>query len=150
MITGGAERPVLVVTERALVVRAALEPLAWVVLEELALRSVPVDGLAVAEQSARTVAESVGRSKDAVARALRQLAEAGLVERGTSRHGMSGRFGGGHYVVDLRAAGVRLPAGPVASSPAMTVAARSDLPPPPPPPHRRPLVVDDAVRSQPW
>ena len=58
--------------------RASLEPTAWVVLEELALRADLIDGQAVAEQSVRTVAESLGRSKDAVARALRQLAIAGL------------------------------------------------------------------------
>lgn len=133
-----AEQPVLVLTERALAVRAALEPTAWIVLEELALRAVHVDGQAVAEQSARTLAASVGRSKDAVARALRQLTDGGLIERGESRHGFSGRFTGGHYVVDLRAAGLRLPAAPVATPPALPVAGappRPDLPPPPPAPH---------------
>lgn len=132
-----AEQPVLVLTERALGVRAALEPTAWIVLEELAVCAVHVDGQVVAEQSARTVANSVGRSKDAVARALRQLTDAGLIERGESRHGFSGRFTGGHYVVDLRAAGLRLPAAPVAAPtapPAVVAPPRSDLPPPPPAP----------------
>lgn len=129
------EQPVLLLTERALAVRSTLEPTAWLVLEELAVRAVHVDGQVVAEQSARTVAESVGRSKDAVARALRQLIDAGLVERGESRHGFSGRFTGGHYVVDLRAAGLRLPATPGATptaAPAVVAAPRPDLPPPPP------------------
>lgn len=133
-----AEQPVLVLTERALAVRAVLEPTAWIVLEELAVRAVHVDGQAVAEQSARKVAESVGRSKDAVSRALRQLTAAGLIERGESRHGFSGRFTGGHYVVDLRAAGLRLPAAPVATPPVLPAAVastRPDLPPPPPAPH---------------
>lgn len=132
-----AEQPVLVLTERALTVRAALEPTAWIVLEELAVRSVHVDGQVVAEQSARTIADSVGRSKDAVSRALRQLTAAGLIERGESRHGFSGRFTGGHYVVDLRAAGLRLPAAPVAAPtapPAVVATPRPDLPPPPPAP----------------
>jgi DNA-binding transcriptional MocR family regulator len=132
-----AEQPVLVLTERALAVRAALEPTAWIVLEELAVRAAHVDGQAVAEQSARTVAESVGRSKDAVSRALRQLTVAGLIERAESRHGFSGRFTGGHYVVDLRAAGLRLPAAPVATPtapPALAAPPRPDLPPPPPAP----------------
>lgn len=78
MIRARGEHPVLVLTERALAVRSALEPTAWIVIEELAGRAVLVDGQIVAEQSARTVAESVGRSKDAVARALRQLTDAGL------------------------------------------------------------------------
>lgn len=133
-----AEQPVLVLTEQALAVRAALEPTAWIVLEELAMCAVHVDGQALAEQSARTVADSVGRSKDAVARALRQLTAAGLIERGESRHGFSGRFTGGHYVVDLRATGLRLPAAPVAAPtapPAVAAAPRPDLPPPPPTPH---------------
>jgi hypothetical protein len=112
-----AEEPVLVLTERARVVRAALEPTAWIVLEELAVCAVHLDGQSVAEQSARTLAESVGRSKDAVARALHQLIDVGLIERGESRHGFSGRFTGGHYVVDLRAAGLRLPAAPVTPVP---------------------------------
>lgn len=141
-----AEQPVLVLTERALAVRTALEPTAWTVLEELAVRAVHVDGQAVAEQSARTVAESVGRSKDAVARALRQLTVAGLIERGESRHGFSGRFNGGHYVVDLRAAGLRLPAAPVATPPAppATVAPpRPDLPSPPPAPRESFVSAND-------
>jgi hypothetical protein len=131
-----AEQPVLVLTQGALAVRSMLEPTAWLVLEELALRAEHVDGQAVAEQSARTIAESVGRSKDAVARALRQLTDVGLIERAESRHGFSGRFTGGHYVVDLRAAGLRLPAAhvaPLAAAPPVVAPPRPDLPPPPAP-----------------
>ncbi len=141
------EQPVLVLRERALAVRATLEPTAWMVLEELALRAVPVDGQVVAEQSARTVAESVGRSKDAVARALRQLVDAGLVERGESRHGFSGRFTGGHYVVDVRAAGLGLPAAPATAPPVRPAAVappRPDLPPPPPAPRESFVSANDA------
>jgi len=111
---------VLVLTERALAARSLLEPTAWLVLEQLALQADVIDSQAVAEQSVRTIAESVGRSKDAVARALRQLVAVGLIDRGESRHGFSGRFTGGHYVVDLRAAGLRLPAEPVAAPVAPT------------------------------
>jgi len=129
-VTGpGPQRTVLVLTDRAASVRASLEPTAWVVLEELALRADLIDGQAVAEQSVRTVAESLGRSKDAVARALRQLAIAGLVARAEERHGFSGRFVGVRYVVDLRLAGLRIPADPVTST---------DVPPLPPPPPRPP------------
>ena len=122
-----SEQTLLVLTDRAAAVRASLEPTAWVVLEELALRSDLIDGQAVAEQSVRTMAESLGRSKDAVARALRQLAAAGLVARAEERHGFSGRFVGVRYVVDLRLAGLRIPVDPVAST---------DVPPLPPPPPR--------------
>ncbi len=142
-----AEQPVLVLTEQALAVRTTLEPTAWIVLEQLAMRAIHVDGQVVAEQSARTVADSVGRSKDAVARALRQLTDAGLIERGESRHGFSGRFTGGHYVVDLRAAGLRLPAAPVATPPAPPAAVappHPDLAPPPPAPHESFVSVRDA------
>jgi len=110
------ERTVLVLTERALVVRASLEPTAWLVLEELALQASPIGGQVVAEQSVRTLAVALGRSKDAVARALRQLLDIGLVERDESRHGFSGRFVGVHYVIDLRAAGLRLPAEPASTA----------------------------------
>ena len=150
-VTGArAEQPVLVLTERALAVRAVLEPTAWIVLEELAVCAVHFDGQAVAEQSARTVAESVGRSKDAVARALRQLTAAGLIERGESRHGFSGRFTGGHYVVDLRAAGLRLPAAPVTTPtahPAVVAPPRPDLPPPPPAPRESFVRAQDALAN---
>ena len=131
------ERTVLVLTERALVVRASLEPTAWLVLEELALQASSIDGQVVAEQSVRTLAVALGRSKDAVARALRQLLDIGLVERDESRHGFSGRFVGVHYVIDLRAAGLRLPAEPVSAATLPdAVAVRSPVAPdrPPQPP----------------
>jgi len=134
------DRTVLVLTERAASVRASLEPTAWLVLEELALRSNLIDGQAVAEQSVRTAAESLGRSKDAVARALRQLVAAGLVARAEERHGFSGRFVGVRYIVDLRLAGLRLPADPVAPI---------DLSPPPPPPRQSPFEPPDLPVSPP-
>jgi hypothetical protein len=133
-VTPPLERSVLVLTDQALAVRARLEPTAWIVLEELAVQATHVDGQAVAEQSARSIAESVGRSKDAVARALRTLLAEELIERGESRHGFSGRFAGMHYVVDLRAAGLRLPAEPItatASAPAAAPHQPPELLPPP-------------------
>lgn len=132
-MTPPLEHSVLVLTDHALAVRARLEPTAWIVLEELALQATHVDGQAVAEQSARTIALSVGRSKDAVARALRTLLAEELIERGGSRHGFSGRFTGMHYVVDLRAAGLRLPAEPITATTSAPAAPRQrpDLAPPP-------------------
>jgi hypothetical protein len=137
-VTPPLERSVLVLTDQALAVRARLEPTAWIVLEELALRATHVDGQAIAEQSARSIAESVGRSKDAVARALRTLLAEELIERGESRHGFSGRFAGMHYVIDLRAAGMRLPAEPITAT-ASAPAAPQRQPNIPPPPSAAPV-----------
>jgi DNA-binding transcriptional MocR family regulator len=123
------ECSILVLTERALWVRAGLEPMAWVVLEQLAMSATDVDGQVVSEQSVRTLAASLGRSKDAVARAVRQLAASGLVERTENRHGFSGRFTGAHYLIDLQAAGLRLPA--TLNSPSRPTGSEPVTPPPP-------------------
>jgi DNA-binding transcriptional ArsR family regulator len=125
-VTPRAGRATLVLTEAAGAWRGSLEPTAWVVLEELALRSELLAGQAMAEQSVRMLAESLGRSRDAVGRALRQLTAAGLVTRADERHVASGRFVGVRYVVDLRGAGPRLPADP------------ADLAAPPSPPRPTP------------
>jgi len=129
-----AERTALILTHRAIGWRASLEPIAWVVLEELALRCERLDGQAVAEQSVRTLAESLGRSKDAVSRVLRQLVATGLVVRAEERHGLSGRFVGVYYIVDLRQAGLRLP---------VDAATSVDVAPPPPPPRTSPFAPPD-------
>ncbi len=123
-------RPVLVLTERAVVVRAALEPTAWLVLEELAMGATPSDAGVVADHTARSLGASLGRSKDAVARALRQLIEVGLVERAETRHARSGQFVGTRYLVDLRSSGLRLPAEPVAAEtvPTPRIPARTPAP----------------------
>ena len=133
MTAPSAERTALIITHQAIGWRRSLEPTAWVVLEELALRSAIVDGQAVAEQSVRTLAEALGRSRDAVSRGLRQLTASGLVTRAEGRHGFSGRFVGVHYIVDLRLAGLRLPAD----------ATSSDVPPPSPPPRTSPFAPPD-------
>lgn len=110
MSAGRVTGVVLIVTDRALELRSTLEPTAWLVLEELAISARIVDGLAVSTLSVRLLAERLGRSKDAMARALRHLAEVGLIERLEERDDFSGRFVSVHYCVDLRAAGLRLPA----------------------------------------
>lgn len=145
---------VLAVLAPASEMRATVEPLAWVVLEELATRSVVIAGEVLAAESARSLAAALGRSKDAVARALRQLATAGLIERVEARHGESGQFAGGHYRLDLAAAGLQLaqvrpPVTRTAPRPPAAPAPRSErsphrapggrfahLPPPPPPASR--------------
>lgn len=134
MTATSAERTALIVTHQAIGWRRSLEPTAWLVLEELALRSEIIDGQAMAEQSVRTLADALGRSKDAVSRGLRQLVAAGLVVRAEERHGFSGRFVGVHYIVDLRQAGLRLPA---------DAATSVDVAPPPPPPRTSPFAPRD-------
>jgi hypothetical protein len=87
-------------------VRVAVGPAAWFVLEALAADAPPGCGTVRFRGGTRVVAGRVGRSKDAVARALRVLAEAGLVERVEHREALSGRFDVAEYVVDLAAAGL--------------------------------------------
>jgi hypothetical protein len=58
---------VLSLTERAVEVRRSLEPTAWLVLEELALT---VPGAQERPVGVRSIAAALGRSPDAVARAL--------------------------------------------------------------------------------
>jgi DNA-binding transcriptional ArsR family regulator len=87
-------------------VRRAVGPVAWFVLESLAATALP--GMRQLEVSAgtRQIAAIVSLSKDTVARAMRRLADVGLVERVDNRDPLSGRFGSTVYVVDLTAAGL--------------------------------------------
>ena len=75
-------------------------------LEALATDAPPGCRIVRFRGGTRTVAGRVGRSKDAVARALRILADAGIVERVEHRDELSGRFDVAEYVVDLAAAGL--------------------------------------------
>ena len=108
-MTSGGDTPTLVLTIRALAVRRLLDPMAWLVLEELALRSEPGAGPATVQIDVRSLAAGLGRSRDAVGRAVRVLIDVGLADRQTSRDGLSGRFGAAGYWVDLDAAGLRRP-----------------------------------------
>jgi hypothetical protein len=72
--------------------RRSLRPVAWVVLEDLALAAVEVDGVLVAAASARSVAARLGLDPATVAAALRRLRERGLVEL-TRASAPAGRFG---------------------------------------------------------
>jgi DNA-binding transcriptional ArsR family regulator len=93
----------LVVTAAADPWRRALPPSAWLVLEELAIGASD-DG--VLSTNVRRLGASLGLSKDTVARALRVLIRAGLVERVDERDARSGRFGAVVYRVDRDAAGL--------------------------------------------
>ncbi len=87
-------------------VRVAVGPAAWFVLEALAADAPPGCRTVRFRGGTRAVAGRVGRSKDAVARALRVLTDAGIVERVDHRDEVSGRFDAVEYVVDLAAAGL--------------------------------------------
>jgi DNA-binding transcriptional ArsR family regulator len=93
----------LVVTPAACPWRRVLPPSAWLVLEELAIGA-SEDGLL--STNVRRLGASLGLSKDTVARALRVLIRAGLVERVDERDASSGRFGAVVYRVDRAAAGL--------------------------------------------
>ena len=64
----------------------------------------------VVADSVRSVASRLAFSKDTVARALRRLSEAGLVERIVERDNESGRFGRARYCLHLDRAGVAVAA----------------------------------------
>ncbi len=78
--------------------RRALRPIEWVVLEDVALDARRDDaGALVAPTSARRVAEHLGLTPGAVARALGALRSAGLVTH-ARQAGSAGRFGLSAYV----------------------------------------------------
>jgi hypothetical protein len=93
-VTGGA----VVIGSAASELRRRLGPLAWVVLELAVSES--CDGMA--SVSARSIAASLGVSKDTGARAVRRLTDAGLMQR-LERHGDDGRFTAGHYRLSVAA-----------------------------------------------
>lgn len=72
--------------------RRSLRPLAWVILEEVALDAVVEDGRLVARTSGRRVAEHLGINPGTAAETLRLLARRGLV-RLEREKGPAGRFG---------------------------------------------------------
>jgi DNA-binding transcriptional ArsR family regulator len=79
--------------------RRELRPLAWMVLEEIALDAVSQDGRLIARTSARRLAEGLGIDPGTAAGALRALRSKGLVvlER---ESGLAGRFGLAVYVIE--------------------------------------------------
>ncbi len=79
--------------------RRALRPIEWVVLEDVALDARRDDaGALVAPTSARRVAEHLGLTPGAVARALARLRSKGLVTH-ARQAGPAGRFGLSAYVL---------------------------------------------------
>jgi hypothetical protein len=78
----------------------AVGPLAWVVLEELALRAQAGEGLAI-ETNVRALSSDLGVGKDTVAQALSRLAALGLVSSQAQRR--AGRYAGSVYELDVEA-----------------------------------------------
>ena len=93
----------LVVTPAVATIRRRLGPVAWVVLEELLLGAGPADGTAGTTRSCdatvRDLAERLGLDKDTVARAVRRLADDGLIAREQART-VDGTFTRTTYRVD--------------------------------------------------
>lgn len=90
--------------------RRELGPTAWAVLEDLALDAALDDGRRLmAGTNVRRVAAHLGVSKDAAARALGRLLDAGLVVRHVSGHRADGTFGPVAYeLLAERMAGLHL------------------------------------------
>jgi DNA-binding MarR family transcriptional regulator len=112
------QRGAVVVGPDGAAMRQALDPTAWVVLEELVLTEGAEQSgtTVVVATSARKLAGGLGLSKDTVAAALRRLARAGVVRREDERDSGSGRFGHSRYVIDLTDTGIR-PAAPARGGP---------------------------------
>jgi hypothetical protein len=113
-----AGKATITVLPSSRVMRSQVGPLAWVVLEELALWAEPdMEELAI-EASVRDLAASLAVGKDAVATALARLIALDLVRYETRRR--AGRYAGSVYILDVdacRRAGlvcndVRVTAGP--------------------------------------
>jgi DNA-binding transcriptional ArsR family regulator len=99
-------RRLVIDLDTAALVRTQFGPTGWLVLEAIAAHASPGRGVVEVRCSSRSVAGMVGVSKDSVARALRCLTGAGLVERVDHREERSGRFSSTTYLVDLAAAGI--------------------------------------------
>ena len=118
--------------------RRALRPIEWVVLEDVALDARRDDtGALVAPTSARRVAEHLGLTPGAVARALARLRSAGFVTH-ARQAGPAGRFGLSAYVL-----------GAVPGLEVLAAAPEGEGPCPVPPHVDRPRSVDaDMVGAQ--
>lgn len=91
---------VLEVDADAAFTKTIVGPVAWLVLEHLALVAHDEAGELVADETARSIAGAVSVSKDTAAFALRRLVDAGLAER-RPQHRTGGRFGAGGYLLHL-------------------------------------------------
>lgn len=90
----------LVIGAASLELRRALGPSAWLVFEEMLLRSTSERGERIAHVSVRSIAAALGVAKDTVARALSRLRDAGLVSPAQPKN-ERGLFEAGSYVIDM-------------------------------------------------
>ena len=93
---------VLEIDADATTTKTFVGPVAWLVLEHLALAAHDEGGELVTAETARSIARAVSVSKDTAASALRRLVDAGLAGR-RPQHRSGGRFGAGGYVLHLPA-----------------------------------------------
>lgn len=93
-----AAAPAIVVSTATRGLRRQLRPVAWMVLEEIALDAAIEPGRLVAHTSARRVAEQLGIDPGSAAGALRLLRDRGLVTMELEA-GPAGRFGLAVYVL---------------------------------------------------
>jgi hypothetical protein len=82
----------VIVRDGSRALRRSVRPVVWLVLEELALNAVTVDGIVAASTSARAIAADLGLDPATTASALRVLRDRGLIEL-TRETGAAGRFG---------------------------------------------------------
>lgn len=90
----------LVIEAASLELRRALGPSAWLVFEEMLLRSTTERGERIAHVSVRSMAAALGVAKDTVARALNRLRDAGLVTPAQPKNDR-GLFEAGSYVIEV-------------------------------------------------
>ena len=90
----------LLIGSSSIALRRTLGPTAWMVLEEMALRSTVVGERRVARVSIRTLAGSLGIAKDTAARAVRRLRAAGVVT-GMQQRTAAGVFDTGVYIITV-------------------------------------------------
>jgi DNA-binding transcriptional ArsR family regulator len=90
----------LVIGAASLELRRALGPSAWLVFEEMLLRSTTERGERIAHVSVRSMAAALGVAKDTVARALNRLRDAGLVTPAQPKN-KRGLFEAGSYVIEV-------------------------------------------------
>lgn len=76
--------------------RRHLGPASWTVLEAMMQRASETDGGLAVGVSIRSLASSLGLSKDTIARSVRRLRDAGLVSS-IQRRDSSGAFAAGSY-----------------------------------------------------
>ena len=91
-----APRRALVIDASSLGLRRTLGPTAWVVFEELLLSATDESDGSIASVSVRSLAGSLGLSKDTVARSLGRIRAAGLVTS-EQRRADTGVFAAGSY-----------------------------------------------------